>query len=229
MHQLFNTFINLLKWPIAFAAVILLIPVSYRLWKVLAYIYDNANLYSSLLYGLVSYFILWFFWFRYSVMAQWFATLEHELTHAAFAVLSLNRVTDLKASGDAGGVMHYQGYANWIITLSPYFVPLLSLLVLLVLSIAKVTYTPVLLFIMGLSLAYHLQSTWQETHFGQIDLKQSGWLFVWLFLPTANLLMLLVLLTALPYDGLSTARSLDYVVQDLEYEWYLLQGFIVKN
>jgi hypothetical protein len=68
---------------------------------------------------------------------------------------------------------------------------------------------------MGITIAYHFLSTWQETHFQQPDLKESGWLFVWLFLPTANILMLLILLTALPNDGLSTARSWDYLWQDV--------------
>jgi hypothetical protein len=68
---------------------------------------------------------------------------------------------------------------------------------------------------MGFSIAYHLQSTWEETHHAQTDLQQSGWLFSWLFLPTANLLMMLLMLTALPNDALSTERSLNYIWQDL--------------
>ena len=58
---------------------------------------------------------------------QWFSTLEHELTHAIFAILSLNRVTGLNATGREGGVTHYQGYGNWVITLAPYFVPTVTI------------------------------------------------------------------------------------------------------
>lgn len=217
MHQLLNTVINLLKWPMAILSVLLLVPVSYRLWRVLEYIYDHVAVYSMLLYGVAAYFLLWSLWFKNSVMGQWFSTLEHELTHAVFAILSLNRVTGLNATGHSGGVTQYQGYGNWIITLSPYFVPTLGLIVLLVLSLAKASHQPTLLFVMGVSMAYHLQSTWHETHSEQTDLKESGWIFVWLFLPTANLLIFLIILTALPNDALSTERSLGYVWNDVKH------------
>lgn len=215
MQYLLNQLINLIKWPVAILAVILLLPAMYRLWQVLLYIYDHPQTYAMLLYGILAYVLVWWFWLRYSTMSEWFSTLEHELTHAIFAILSLNRVTGLNATGHSGGVMNYQGYGNWIITLSPYFVPTLSLVILLLLTLAKATYLPALLFVMGMTFAYHFLSTWRETHFNQPDLKESGWLFVWLFLPTANILMLLIVLTALPYDGLSTERSLGYLWQDL--------------
>ena len=223
MHQLLNILINLLKWPIAILSIVLIIPVSYRLWKVLEYIYEHFDPYALLVYGIATYFILWWLWFRKSMMMGWFSTLEHELTHAIFAILSLNRVTGLNATGHSGGETQYQGYGNWIITLSPYFVPVLSLIMLLILSLAKSSYYPALLFIMGLTIAYHLQSTWQETHRFQTDLQKSGWLFVWLFLPTANLLMMLILLTALPNDALSTTRSLGFVWDDVLMGWKTLQ------
>ena len=219
MQLLLNQLINLLKWPIAILSVIFFIPSCYRLWRVLEYIYEHTALYSMLLYGIVTYSFLWWLLLRRSVMSEWFCTLEHELTHAVFAILSLNRVTALNATGHSGGVMHYQGYGNWIITLSPYFVPSLSLIMLLVLSLAKTSHLPILLFIMGLTIAYHFLSTWKETHSQQSDLKQSGWLFAWAFLPTANILMLLFVLTALPHDALSTERSFGYIWHYLFLFW----------
>lgn len=219
MHFLLNKLINVLKWPIAILSIILFLPACYRLWQVLTYIYEHPTLYSSLLYGIACYAILWWLWLGRSVMGQWFSTLEHELTHAVFAILSLNRVTALNATGHAGGVMHYQGYGNWIITLAPYFVPSLSLIMLLILSLAKTTYLSPLMFAMGMTIAYHLLSTWRETHYQQPDLKEAGWIFSWLFLPTANILMLLIVLTALPNDGLSAIRSLDYIWQDVMLAW----------
>ena len=226
MHQLLNSLINLLKWPVAIFSVLLFIPVSQRLWNVLDYIYRHFDAYSLLFYGMLGYFILWHLWFKKSAMARWFGTLEHELTHVIFAILSLNRVTALNATSHSGGEMRYQGYGNWIISLAPYFVATLSLIILLVLSLAKTSHYPVLLFLMGFSIAYHLQSTWQETHLDQTDLQKSGWVFVCLFLPTANLLMILVILTALPNDALSTGRSLNYVWQDLQQYWFALKPLL---
>ena len=219
MHQLLNIVINLLKWPVALASLLFIAPISYRLWKVIEYIANHADNYHYLLTGIAGYIVLWLFWFKQSVMLQWFSTLEHELTHAFFAMLSLNKVTGLNATGNAGGVTEYQGFGNWIISLAPYFVPSLSLIMLLALSIAKPAHYSVLFVVMGVTLAYHFLSTWEETHREQTDLQKTGWAFVWVFLPTANLLMLLVILTALPNDGLSTERSLRFVWQDVLMVW----------
>jgi hypothetical protein len=35
---------------------------------------------------------------------------------------------------------------------------------------------------------FHHISTWRETHAGQTDLQETGFLFAWMFLPSANLL-----------------------------------------
>ena len=214
MQLLLNRLINFLKWPIGFLSVLLFIPSCSHLWQVMGYIYEHFSHYSMLFYGFFAYSILWFFWIKHSITGQWFSTLEHELTHSIFAILSFNRVVGLHATGYAGGVMHYQGRSNWIITLSPYFVPTLSLIILFFLSLAKTTHLSILLFILGLSIAYHFLATWKSIHYLQTDLVISGWLFVCMFLPTANVLMLLIILTALPHDGLSTESSLLYVWQD---------------
>ena len=43
------------------------------------------------------------------------------------------------------------------------------------------------LFIVGITVAYHLTSTWVETHTGQSDLQKAGFIFSILFLPGANI------------------------------------------
>jgi hypothetical protein len=50
--------------------------------------------------------------------------------------------------------------------------------------------------IVGVTLAYHLTSTWTETHHAQTDLREAGFLFCWMFLPTANVASLGVMLAA---------------------------------
>ena len=43
------------------------------------------------------------------------------------------------------------------------------------------------LFIVGITVAYHLTSTLVETHTGQSDLQKAGFIFSILFLPGANI------------------------------------------
>jgi hypothetical protein len=214
---LLNAILTLCKWPTAVLAVLLLFPALGQLWVVAKHFYQHTDHYQTLFYGVAAYFALSWLWFKRSPMGEWFSTLEHELTHALFAALTLNRVTGLNATSHAGGVTHYHGYGNWLVTLAPYFVPTLSLLVLGIMQLAKNTHQPVLMAVMGFTLAYHAQSTWHETHTQQTDLQESGWLFCWLFLPAANVLMLLVVLAALPGDFLTVAKTQTTLLKSLSY------------
>lgn len=206
MASLLNRFISLCKWPLAVILLLLFPTLLQQLWAVIQHIATHVQHYQWLLVGAGLYGVLWFLGLRHSTMMRWFSTLEHELTHALVAILTLNRVTGLNATHN-GGVMQFQGFGNWLITLAPYFIPTLSLVVLGLMNLAKATYYPMLFAVMGFSMAYHLQSTWHELHDQQPDLKQAGWLFCWLFLPAANVVMALVLLTALPNDTLTWAKT----------------------
>ena len=82
--------------------------------------------------------------------------------------------------------MHYEGGGNWLITIAPYFVPTLSLVVMAVMFFLD-DGGPLWLHVgLGATVSYHATSTWQETHREQTDLQKVGFLFAFLFLPTAN-------------------------------------------
>ena len=53
--------------------------------------------------------------------------LKHELAHAVAAVLTFNRPVGLHVNTDGSGLHEYRGRANWFIHLAPYFLPLLTL------------------------------------------------------------------------------------------------------
>lgn len=216
MASLLNRFISLCKWPLAVILLLLLPTLLQQFWAVIKHMTAHVLHYQWLLVGAGVYGVRWFLGLRHSTMMRWFSTLEHELTHAMVAILTLNRVTGLNAT-HTGGVMQFQGFGNWLITLAPYFIPTLSLLVLGMMSLAKATYYPALLVVMGFTIAYHVQSTWHELHGQQPDLHQAGWLFCWLFLPAANVLMALILLSALPNDALTWAKTQRVLLSALSH------------
>ena len=84
--------------------------------------------------------------------------------------------------------MHFEGGGNWLITIAPYFVPTLSLVVLAVMFFLDGGGPRWLHIGLGASVSYHATSTWRETHREQTDLKEVGFLFAFLFLPAANIL-----------------------------------------
>ena len=222
MARLLNQLINLSKWPVALLMVLMLLPSLAQFKQVLLYMFQHDSQYRPMTYGALAYLAVSWLILAKSRMGAWLSTLEHELTHALFAVLSLNRVTGLNVTSHAGGMISYQGYPNWLITIAPYFVPTLSLGVLGLLWLAKASYSPLLLGILGASMVYHLQSTWRETHREQTDLQQVGWLFCWLFLPSANVLIWLFILLALPNDGLTFATLHEVWRSAVQYLQQLL-------
>lgn len=140
--------------------------------------------------GLVVYGVLWRLLFR-----RWpgfFSTLGHELTHAVFAWCTLHWVSHFRASLSKGGEIQYRRYGpeNWLITIAPYFFPTFAVAMLIGLVFVPRGYAPWASGALGVLLGFHVLANWRQTHGGQSDLKKVGWFFAALFLPSANLLVI---------------------------------------
>jgi len=178
-----------IKWPIAVVAVVLL-PMT-----LVAFFGSIAGAAISwtilpLLGGTAIYFALWWGYFKDRKLGSFLATLEHELTHALFALVTLHPVTGIKSSWRRGGHLTFKGKGNWLITIAPYFFPLPCMLLLGTLWLFPENLQNYSHALIGMGLGYHFTSTFRETHSGQSDLKQVGWLFSLMFLPFANLFCL---------------------------------------
>ena len=190
MNQLINSLINALKWPLAIASLAALPGSVYALIDEIELISADYPTAEPLLIGFAAYMVLWtvFLRSRSRRHGSFWSTFEHELTHILFTVLSFGRVRGLVASHREGGLMQHEGGGNWLIAVSPYFFPTLAVPTLLImlalegeaLEIARIT--------LGVIVAYHLTSTYRETHRQQTDLQIVGFRLAWCFLPTANLM-----------------------------------------
>jgi hypothetical protein len=180
----------LLKWPVAILALLTL-PGLYRALAslTLSVARSPAPLYLFLL-GLTGYLAAWWLVLRRPSLGSWFSTLEHELTHALFALLTFHRVTGLSATWRSGGRVTFLGRGNWLISLAPYFFPTLSAALLIALWLAGGAPPPAAQALLGATVGYHAASTTQELHRHQPDLKQVGLPFALCLLPPANLLAL---------------------------------------
>ncbi|MDE0896383.1 MAG: M50 family metallopeptidase, partial [Planctomycetota bacterium] len=138
--------------------------------------------------GFAGYVLGWWLLFRRRGWGSALSTLEHELTHALFALLTFHRVKSIKTTWRQGGAMQFEGGGNWLILIAPYFVPTLSLAVLAVMFILDDGGARWLHIGLGATVSYHATSTWRETHREQTDLQEVGFLFAFLFLPAANVL-----------------------------------------
>tara|TARA_R110002072_G_scaffold238769_3_gene396465 strand:+ start:105107 stop:105790 length:684 start_codon:yes stop_codon:yes gene_type:complete len=182
-----DQFIDWLKWPAAIAAIVLLVPSLLASFELLVMCVRNPETILPFIGGAGLYLLVWVWTIR-----RWHATLlstfEHEFTHALFAILTLHRVTDFKATWKNGGHIRIIGQGNWLITVAPYFFPTVCFVLIPVFQLLTFIPSNVADAFVGAAFIYHITSTMRETHSGQTDLKLVGYLFSTMFLPTAVLI-----------------------------------------
>ncbi len=192
--------IEAVKWPAAVLSVLSL-PVScYGFVQVLGRcVTQPVDLWPVAL-GAIACMLAWkrFRWFAQA--ARRLIVWEHEFTHAIFAWLTGHKILRQEWNLKEGGRIEFVGSGNWLITVAPYFFPTSAFLLLFPALLMPFNFLPWHQLALGVALGFHLVSTWIETHRDQSDLKKIGWLFSWLFLPTANVISVSLLL-AYAEDG----------------------------
>jgi len=116
----------------------------------------------------------------------------HELTHALAAVLQGGRADDMRISTKGGMVK--VDVSNFLVNLAPYFFPIYTFFLLLAYWIADPRFQIYLVFLLGLSLAFHLALTLYSLRQHQSDISEVGWLFAIPFIVALNLLIFVFVL-----------------------------------
>ncbi|MCA9266920.1 MAG: hypothetical protein KDA41_00540 [Planctomycetales bacterium] len=177
-----------LKWPAGVAAVVALPWALRASWLLGLRVVEEPATLRAFVLGFVGYAALWRLVLRRRLLGTFFSTLEHELTHALFAWATLHRVVELRSTFRQGGHVRFRGAGNWLITLAPYFFPTLSVAIIAVGWLLPNGWLTAADAALGAATAYHIVSTFHETHLGQSDLRKAGLLFSLCWLPTANVL-----------------------------------------
>jgi hypothetical protein len=191
MRHLLDLLLRLLKWPTALGALLLLPGTAIAFKQHVEMVYRSPESSEPFLLGLAAYGALWVVLLRRRSMIEgsFWSTLEHELTHILFTLLTFGRVRELRATHSRGGHMVGES-GNWLVAISPYFFPTLAVPVILIMLTLEGDALRVANLVLGVTVSYHLTSTWRETHAQQTDLQQVGFPFAWAFLPTANIVAL---------------------------------------
>ena len=181
-----DIFVDWLKWPVAIASLVLLAPSVLACFELLVSCGRQPETMLPFIGGAGFYLLIWYWTIR-----RWRTTLlstfEHEFTHALFAILTLHRVTELRATWSRGGHVRIIGLGNWLITVAPYFFPTVCFFLIPLFRLLTIVPANIADGIVGAAFIYHITSTMRETHGGQTDLKLVGYLFSTMFLPTAVL------------------------------------------
>lgn len=248
MNALVNFLLRLVKWPVALAALAALPGAVLAFRDEIEAVVDAFEVVRPFLYGAGGYFVLWWFILRRRLMreGEFWATFEHELTHTVFSLLTFNPVREFMATGKKGGyIMRHGGSHNWLVPISPYFFPTLSVPVMLIMLVLEGDEIDVANIVLGVTVAYHITSTYRETRLtysqkGQqgahpllgdevgSDFQKVGIRFVWCFLPAANIVSygLILGMARNKVDGL---RGYASSVWDHSHDFWLEVEELVRS
>lgn len=143
----------------------------------------------------------WFFSGLLERFFLYFYVLGHELTHVIFVYLCLGKVSGMHITADGGYIMTNK--SNILISLSPYFIPFWSVVLLLVSSILEIFFeipyhTETLYCLIGGSWTFHLLWTIWMMQREQPDLQENGVFFSIILIYLANVILLSILLCLAP-------------------------------
>ena len=212
MATVIDAWLRFIKWPVAIVFITLVPAVGMAvIAEIGAWRFGAENL--GFLWGMMGYAAADWLVFRKRSVGDAFSTLEHELTHAVFAWLTFHRVSSLRVTWNQGGSIRIHGGSNWLISIGPYWFPTLCIPLMLVLGFSGHGGAEWAAPALGAAYVYHHITTWRETHAAQTDLQETGFLFAWCFLPTANLLSSGLILA---FAGGGAGQSLAFILRTWE-------------
>lgn len=184
-----------MKAVLRFAAGILLLPFVWAAtWSVVRLILRVSDAYSLTSLSVLSLcggFVLWMIvYFLLSPSAKAYIW-GHELTHAFWGLLCGAKVQNIRVAENGGSVQLSK--SNLVITLSPYFFPFYTMLVLLVRLLCGWIWPGVVpewiwLFLGGATWGFHCTFTVNSLLMRQPDMKEYGLVFSYAIVWLMNLL-----------------------------------------
>jgi len=219
MRSTVDQFLSFIKWPAAILGVLLLPGAVLGLVDLLGQLLRHPLKYAPFFGGAFAYYLGWKWFFRRRAWGSMLSTFEHELTHALFALFTFRVPRSIRVTWNQGGHMTHTGRSNWLILIAPYWFPTATFAAFIVMLFLPAESIPTASIFLGVTVSYHLTSSWIETHPEQSDLRRAGFGFCWCVLPFLNVWAYGMILAFLAGGGPAAAdfsaevfgRSLDIV------------------
>jgi len=129
-----------------------------------------------------------FLWLVLGRFLRFFHVFEHEVTHLVTGLFFFIQPRRLIAS-ESGGRMEMYGN-NFIVSLAPYFLPLISLVMMALMPLLDSTVNVYACAVLGLATGYHVITNMQEFSLQQPDIQSHGRVFSTLICLLGNVLAL---------------------------------------
>ena len=194
-EKIFKTFIGLL-----------LVPVAIGTGKAFYMTVSGISIFSNVLHllerGVLCYLIFHVFIFR----PVYLYVLGHECVHVLATWLCGGRVVSFNVTPSGGNVVTSK--SNFFIELSPYFVPIYTILLGVIFLILRtidqsIPHMPlVFIFLIGVTLTFHFVMTTEALKLQQPDIMKSGLLFSLVVIFVFNLIVVMAVFSPI-FDSLS--------------------------
>lgn len=216
--------INFFKWPFAITAIFFLPSSFLACWPSILQLVRSPSIFPFLL-GLIA------FWSVNKVMRKtalwtWIWILEHESVHLLVGIACF-KIPNRWSVTSQGGFVGFDRGSNWMITISPYVLPLIPLLTFASVQTLS-AFMPLKPWVqpasMGFSMAAHVNFTWMESHYRQPDIQRVGGLFSVLVAPTLHLISVAVLLILSASSTNSAIRPISNLFKEIGEN-----GFVAWN
>ena len=189
--------------------------------------------YVGLFAGFAAYFIFWLFLkiFRLGHNLNWFMKFTHELTHTLVALVFFAKIHKFIVMERECSV-YYEAKVGYVpITLSPYCIPIYTLMIFPFRFAGDSHYMIIFDFLIAVTYAFHVHSFIRQTSYSQTDIKGCGKALSTTFITFVHL-CIASLIFAIPKGGLLKALNRvfwEYPVDILltPAEWFrdLIQHF----
>lgn len=163
-----------IKFVIGVLTVPIAVGVTISFYNNLILVKELSDSLQFFLWGIVAYVILHLLFYK----PTYLYVLGHEAVHAGVAWLFGGKIKSFKVSGDGGSVGTDK--SNFVIELSPYFVPIYAIAITVIYFVIISSYNingSLFVFLIGFALALHIISTIEILKVRQPDIVKSGYFF----------------------------------------------------
>jgi hypothetical protein len=164
--------------------------VTYAFYVNVTAVTQLSGILQYFIWGIASYVILHLLFYK----PTFFYVLGHEAVHAAFAWVMGGKIKSFKVSKDGGSVATDK--TNTIIELSPYFVPIYAIILMIVYFVISYSYNingAVFFYLIGFALAFHVVMTIEVMKIRQPDILKSGYAFSIVLVYVLNMIIIALL------------------------------------
>ncbi len=181
---------RIVKLVVGILAIPVMFGVTYAFYTNIVTVSQLSGILNYFVWGVVSYVFLHVLFYKPTFVY----VLGHEAVHAAFAWAMGGKINSFTVNKEGGSVSTDK--SNTFIELSPYFVPIYAIILMVIYFVISYSYKingAVFVYLIGFALAFHVIMTIEVMKTRQPDILKSGYLFSIVFVYVLNIIIIALL------------------------------------